>query len=150
MKWKFLVSLAVFFFCGISIGLWVGQKTALNNALKVACRPAEPQELDSFYTNVLKVSDEQKTELTEIQQRYQNKRNHFTNRMHKANLQLADVIEHEGYESDKIQPLVSEIHAAMGELQTLSLTHLATIEKVLDQNQAALLKNNAVMRLRQN
>lgn len=150
MKWKLATLLALFFLCGIAIGLWIGQKTMSNEASRVTCKPAAPGELDLFYTDVLKVSDEQKTELIEIRNAYQKKRNYFTERMHKANLQLADVIEKEGYESDKVKPLIAEIHTAMGELQTLSLTHLATIEKVLNPEQAVLLKHNAVMRLRQN
>lgn len=150
MKWKIATFLTLFFLCGIAIGLWIGQKTMSNESFRVTCKPAAPGELDLFYTDVLKVSDNQRTELIEIRNAYQKKRNYFTERMHNANLQLADVIEKEGYESDKVKPLIAEIHTAMGELQTLSLTHLATIEKVLDAEQAVLLKHNAVMRLRQN
>lgn len=150
MKWKIVVYFAVVFLCGAAIGLWAGQRTSLDEALKAGCRPAAPGELDLFYTDVLKVSDEQKVKLMEIKKTYQERRNHFTSRMHRANMQLADVIEQEGYENARIKPLVAEIHSAMGELQTLSLTNLAAIEEVLDDQQAKLLKHNAVTRLRQN
>ena len=148
MKGRILIYLAVFFLSGIAIGLWFGQRTSSHH-VGTGCRPASHGELDLFYTDVLKVSERQEREILEIERRYQEDRNRFTERMDRANLQLAEVIDHDGYESDKIRPLVNEIHTAMGELQTLSLSHLAAVEKVLDAEQAALLKSSAVTRLKQ-
>lgn len=85
-----------------------------------------------------------------IEASYQEERDRYTEQMHDANLRLAEVIDQDGYESKKIEPLVAEIHSAMGDLQALSLSHLAEIEKVLEPAQAALLKQNAVTMLRQN
>ena len=150
MKMKILLYLAVFFICGAAIGIWIGQRTIPEGSVATGCRPITHGELDLFYTEVLNVSTEQKARIMEIEQDYQAKRDQFTEQMHQANLNLADVIEKEGYESGKIRPLVTEIHRAMGELQTLSLIHLAAIEAVLNPKQAALLKNNAVGALRQN
>jgi len=150
MNFKITVYFVVIFFCGAAIGLWIGQKTSPGESSGVACRPAVQGELDLFYTEVLKISDAQKSEILQIEKTYQGNRDQFTERMHMANMQLADVIEKEGYSSNKIGALVSEIHLAMGELQTLSLNHLAAIENVLNPEQATLLKSNAVARLRQN
>lgn len=86
----------------------------------------------------------------EIERDYRKERDQFARQMHQANVQLAEIIENEGYESPKIRPAVAKIHTAMGELQALSLKHLSTIETVLEPEQAALLKENAVSRLRLN
>lgn len=150
MKVKLSIYLIVFFLCGAAIGLWLGYKTFQGNNFAAGCRPASQGELDLFYTDVLNVSDKQRVLIAELENVYQANRDRFTKRMHTANMKLAEVIEKEGYESSKIRPLISEIHIAMGELQTLSLTHLASIESVLEPKQAVLLKENAVARLRQN
>ncbi|MCP3887457.1 MAG: hypothetical protein GY702_01095 [Desulfobulbaceae bacterium] len=150
MKLKIAIYLIVFFFCGAAIGLWLGQKTSADDFLQVGCRPAVQGELDHFYTDVLKITDTQKSKISAIEKTYQSNRAQFTERMHRANMLLADIIEDKGYDSNKIGPVVAEIHLAMGELQTLSLSHLAAIENVLKPEQAALLKSNAVARLRQN
>lgn len=150
MNKKITVYLAIFFLCGIAIGLWIGQSINPGDSFKAHCRPVKVGELDSFYTDVLSVSDLQKAKLLEIEAHYQKTRDHFAKRMHSANVKLAEIIKEEGYESDKIAPTVVEIHTAMGELQTLSLSHLATVEKLLDPDQAKLLKESAIARLRQN
>ncbi len=150
MNKKIIIYLAIFFLCGAAIGLWVGQRATYSGSLKTNCRPVKIGELDAFYTDILGVSGDQKVKLLEIETQYQKTRDHFAKRMHSANIKLAAIIEEEGYESDKIAPTVVEIHTAMGELQTLSLTHLATIEKILQPEQARLLKKNAIARLRQN
>lgn len=150
MNIKLIIYIVIFFLCGAAIGLWLGQQYSTADNPKVVCRPSIPGELDSFYIDVLKVSDSQKAKILEIDKAYQANRDKFAERMHRANIQLADVITKEGYESDKIGPTVVEIHTAMGELQTLSLNHLAAIEKVLDPEQARLLKQSAVAKLHQN
>lgn len=150
MKLRITIYIVVFFFCGAVFGLWFGQKSLPGEYVGMQCRPVVQGELDRFYTQVLNTSDGQQEELLGIEQRYQGKRDQFTRRMHDINRHLADVIEQEGYESKKIPPLVAEIHTAMGELQNLSLTHLAAIEKVLEPEQAMLLKQRAVARLRHN
>lgn len=150
MNKKLTFYLAIFFLCGVAIGLWIGHGTPGDDSLKTHCRPVKAGELDSYYTDVLSVSDLQKVKLLEIETRYQNTRDHFAEQMHSANIKLAEIIEEEGYESEKIAPTVIEIHTAMGELQTLSLTHLATIEKILKPEQAKILKESAISRLRQN
>lgn len=150
MNLKISLYLVLFFLCGIAIGVYVGQKTASHDLQTVEWRRVVEGDLDKFYTDVLKITKSQGADLLQIEKGYQDRRDYYAGRMHKANLTLADVIEKEGYESSRIEPLVMEIHTAMGELQALSLSHLADIEKVLQPAQAALLKKSAVARLRQN
>lgn len=150
MKIKLIIYLSIFFLCGAAIGLWVGQSSPPNSLDNAHCRPVKAGELDSFYTDVLGVTDSQKAEILEIEKQYQKSRDYFARRMHKANMDLAKVIEEEGYESTQIASTVEEIHTAMGELQKLSLSHLAAVEKRLKPDQALLLKKSAIARLRQN
>lgn len=150
MNFKIAIYFSVVLICGISIGFWFGQNSASQTINDVTCRPVVQGELDQFYTKVLKISDKQKEQLLQIEKKYQTKKNLYSQKMHTANIDLAAVIEQEGYESSKITPLIHTIHDAMGELQNLSLNHLATIEKVLQPEQAEILKQKAVARLRQN
>lgn len=150
MNLKLLVYLLVVFLCGGAIGGWIGQQSRPQYPEDISCRPASRDELDYFYTNILKVSDSQKSSIMEREKVYQQKRDQLAAQMHLANMQLADLIEDEGYESPGIRTLVHKIHTVMGELQELSLTHLSSIEQVLEPEQAKLLKDNAVSRLRQN
>lgn len=150
MNVKLIIYLALFFICGTTIGMWIGQKTVPATGGAVEWRQVVQGELDQFYTDVLQITEKQREQLMKIENTYRDKKDEYTNRMHQANLRLADVIEKEGYQSKKIEPLVVEIHRAMGDLQTLSLTHLADIEKVLHFEQAQQLKRSAVAKLRQN
>ena len=74
MKIKLIVYLIVFFLCGGAIGVWLGQRTMPQFQEGAYCRPASQDELDSFYTNILKVSDEQKKRIMKIEQAYQKER----------------------------------------------------------------------------
>jgi Spy/CpxP family protein refolding chaperone len=150
MKLKLSVYFVIFFLCGAAIGLWIGHDAPQVDISAVEWRQVVQGELDQFYTDVLNISAQQKTQLMGIEREYRDRRDHLTDQMHQANVQLADVIEKEGYESQKIEPLVVNIHTAMGQLQKLALTHLADIEKVLLPEQAKKLKQSAVARLRQN
>lgn len=151
MNWKISLYLGLFFLSGLAIGLWAGQMTSRTEVSGFDdYRPALEDEVDHFYTDILQISDVQRTRIKEIDGGYRLRRDHYAARMHKANLQLAEVLELDGYESELIVPLVAEIHKAMGDLQALSLSHLAEIDKVLTPDQAARLKERAVARLRQN
>ncbi len=150
MNIKIAIYFSIILISGISIGFWIGQNTASQTAMTATCRPVVQGELDQFYTEVLKITDRQKEQLLQIENEYQASKTLYTQNMRAANLSLAEVIEQEGYESKKIKPLVVTIHGAMGELQNLSLTHLASIEAVLTSEQAKILKQKAVARLRQN
>ncbi len=150
MNIKIAIYFTVIFISGISIGFWLGQNTTSQDPMTATCRPVVQGELDQFYTEVLKITDTQKEQLLQIEKKYQASKTLYSQKMRDANLSLAEVIEQEGYESKKIKPLVVKIHGAMGELQNLSLTHLASIEAVLQPEQANILKQKAVARLRQN
>ena len=67
-----------------------------------------------------------------------------------ANRTLSDIIEKGGYEAPEVGDAVMEIHRAMGGLQHLTLQHLAQVESVLTKEQADLLKDHVVQRLRLN
>lgn len=145
-----LIMLLVFFFSGTSIGVFVGQKTAQKNVAGVNCMPASHEEIDSFYTHTLGVTDEQKQALAPIEKEYLKNKHIYTEKMTAANYKLADIIEQKGYEAPEVADVVMEIHRAMGRLQHLTLQHLAQVKSVLTKEQAELLKDHVVQRLRLN
>jgi hypothetical protein len=145
-----LIILLIFFISGGCIGLLVGQKTAPKEVAGVNCVPASHEEIDSFYTTTLGVTNKQKQALAPIEKEYLKKKQNFTAQMAEANFNLANIIEEKGYEAPEVAHAVMEIHKAMGDLQHLTLQHLAEVKGVLTQEQAELLKNHVVQRLRQN
>lgn len=150
MKPISIVLLLVFFFSGTSIGLFIGQKTAPEKSQKAVCVPASHDEIDSFYTNILEVTEQQKSLLAPIEQTYLKQKQGYTDQMAAANYKLADIIEQRGYEDPEIAEVVMDIHRAMGSLQHLTLQHLAKVKGVLTKEQSERLKDHVVLRLRQN
>lgn len=150
MNKKYLTYLTIFFLCGLIIGLYAGQQMSRGVASDMTYTAASSSDLETFYTKTLNITAEQKKQLMEVDKAYKGKRDIYALRMHNANLKLADVIEREGFDSSNIKPLVQEIHKAMGDLQAQSLAHLSAIAAVLNKEQAVLLKQNVVERLRQN
>ena len=150
MKPISVIMLLVFFFSGASIGMFFGQKTAMNSMSGVNCVPASHEEIDFFYTTTLGVTSEQKQALVPIEQEYLELKQTYTEQMAQANRNLANIIEQEGFEAPEIAHAVMEIHKAMGDLQHLTLQHLAEVKGVLTKEQAGLLSDHVVERLRQN
>ncbi len=150
MKPFSIILLLVFFFSGASIGLLIGQKTAPKQPQYTNCMPASHDEIDSFYTSTLGVTEEQRNILAPIEKDYLKEKKTYIEQMAEANYKLAGIIEQEGYEAPEVAEVVMEIHKAMGSLQHLTLQHLAKVKSVLTQEQAERLKDHVVMRLRQN
>ncbi|MFT5698571.1 MAG: hypothetical protein ACI8ZB_001426 [Desulforhopalus sp.] len=150
MKPISIVLLLVFFFSGASIGVLIGQKTAPKQPQYTNCAPASHDEIDSFYTGTLAVTEEQKRILLPIERDYLKEKQIYVEQMATANDKLASIIEQKGYEDPGVADVVMEIHRAMGSLQHLTLQHLAKVKSVLTKEQAERLKNHVVMRLRQN
>lgn len=150
MKPLSLILLLIFFISGASIGLFIGQKITPGHARHMSCVPASHDDIDSFYTGTLEVTEEQKRFLVPIEKKYNIEKQTYLDEMAGANDKLADIIEQKGYEDPEVADVVMEIHRAMGALQHLTLKHLADVKSVLTQEQAERLKNHVVMRLRQN
>jgi len=150
MKPISLVLLLVFFFSGSFIGVVIGQKTAQKQAKYTNCVPASHDEIDSFYTRTLEVTEEQRKLLAPIEKNYLKKKQTYVEQMAAANDMLANIIENKGYEDPDVANVVMDIHRAMGGLQHLTLRHLADVKSVLTKEQAERLKDHVVQRLRQN
>lgn len=150
MKFFPALMFAAIFLCGISIGLFVGQKTAPCIEGSGYCVPASGDELDTFYTSILGVTDSQKKQLAPIETEYLKQKAVYSEQMAKANIRLAEIIEEKGYGDEAVAQAVMNIHGPMGDLQHLTLQHLAQIRSVLTDEQAELLKAHVVERLRLN
>lgn len=142
--------LAVFFLCGISIGIFIGQKTVKENRLDGYCVPASDDDIEDFYINFLGVTVEQKKLLRPIEEEYLKQKAVYTAQMADANGSLAEIIEVKGYNDVEVARAVMDIHNPMGALQHLTLQHLEQIRTILTDEQAELLKTHVVERLRQN
>lgn len=150
MKPFSIALLLVFFFSGGSLGLLIGQRTAPKQTQHTNCAPASHDEIDSFYTSTLGVTEEQRDILAPIEKDYLEEKQTYIEQMAAANYKLAGIIEQKGYEDPDVAEVVMEIHRAMGSLQHLTLQHLSKVKSVLTKEQAERLKDHVVMRLRQN
>ena len=150
MKLFPIIVLVLVFLSGGSIGLLIGQKTAPGKAQNGHCVPASHDEIDTFYTTTLGVTKEQKLLLAPIEEAYLKQKQIYIEQMAAANNQLAQIIEQKGYEDEDVADVVMSIHRPMGALQHLTLQHLAQIKTVLTTEQAEVLQNHVVERLRHN
>lgn len=127
-------------------GIWVGQTLLSDNV------PGYRSSADmhaAFYKR-LNLTDEQMERHVVIEKDFFRRKALYETRMKAANMELAMVIKEDGYASPRTEAIAHDIHAAMGELQAHSLKHLADMEKILTEEQKAILKEMVVEQLHRN
>ncbi len=132
--------------CAGFIGVWVGQSTLTPKA------PINESsnDLHDLFHNKLNINKEQERQFTNIEKDFKHLKTLYEGQMKTANLELAQAITEDGYSSDKIETIIHKIHKAMGSLQTLSLKHLADMQKILNKEQNKKLQEMVVEQLRRN
>ncbi len=124
-------------------GVWVGQNTLNNNHKNY-------NDIHSLLHEKLNITAQQELKIKDIEEKYILLKNSYKEQMRAANLELAEAIKDGDYESENIKIIVQKIHHAMGALQSLSLEHLAQIEKILSKEQSQKLKEMVVTQLKHN
>ncbi len=147
---KQILLLVLFLGCGLSIGVFWGQKTVSNSRDIFYCEEASKQARHDFYEEALNMTDQQKLLLIPIEDKYLNERKIYTERMNEAIIKLTYALEKGDYEGQAVTRILMDISKATRSLQRLSLQHLAQLEEILTQNQADLMKKYVVLRLRKN
>lgn len=134
----FLMILVFVGFCGA----WISQSNLSNHS--------NSNDMHAFFHDELDITEEQETQLSDIEKEFKRLKTLYEGQMKTANLELAQAIKEGGYNSPEIENIVKQIHKAMGSLQALSLEHLASMEKVLTVEQNKELEDRVIEQLQRN
>ncbi len=85
-----------------------------------------------------------------IEKDFRRRKTLFEEQMKLANMELAEAIKNGSYSSSHVQVTVDKIHGTMGELQKLTLQHLADMQAVLTEEQNKKLEEKVVEQLYRN
>ncbi len=107
-------------------------------------------DMHTLFHQDLNLNVQQEKKLTVIEKDYRRQKALFEEQMKLANMELAEAIKNGGYNSPQAQAAVDQIHAAMGELQKLTLQHLTDMQGVLSEDQSKKLEEKVVEQLYRN
>ncbi len=139
--WQFLLFIGVII-CLFLGGILVDQYLLRNNKID--------DNMHTFLHKQLGLSKEQDKNIADIEREFALKKNNIEKKIKQANIDLADAIKESGFESAKAKTAIDKIHDAMGEMQKLSLKHLADMESSLTEQQKEKLKEKIVEQLYKN
>ncbi|WP_371422532.1 periplasmic heavy metal sensor [Tardiphaga sp.] len=99
--------------------------------------PRPGAELHDVLHNKLDLDNAQKARLEALEQRYAVRRRALELELRADNVRLAEAIEAEHGNGPRVAEAVDRSHAAMGELQKVTLSHIFAMRELLKPNQAA-------------
>jgi len=132
--------------CSVLMGIWFGQ----NTLTKEEGSDKSDKYMHSMLHEQLKVTDIQDKQLANIEKKFNRLIMLYQGQIKTANMELANTIKVESYDSPKIKTIIHKIHTAMGKLQALSLEHLTQMQNVLNKKQKTILKELVIKQLYKN
>lgn len=126
--WRWTVGIAVIAFLAGVAGVFVGRAL-------IPARP-HPYELHEVLHQQLKLETDQDARLEPLEQQFAVRRRALELDLRAANARLADAIQGEHDNGPRVAASVDASHAAMGELQKMTLTHIFTMREILRPDQA--------------
>ncbi len=93
------------------------------------------------FHEMLKLTPDQQDRLIPIEEKYAEQKAFYENQIRLANRELGDIMKKEKAYTAEVQAAVEKVHAAMGELQKVTLIHLFDMRNLLDEEQARVLDN---------
>ena len=126
--WRWTVGIAVIAFLAGIAGVLAGRVLI----------PARPQssELHEVLHHQLKLDAGQEARLEAIEQQFAVRRRALELELRAANARLADAIQAEHGNGPRVAAAVDASHAAMGELQKVTLAHIFAMRQILRPDQA--------------
>lgn len=125
-----VVAALVLTIAGGALGGWIGVRYGLHEAHADAS-------LDEVLHHRLKLSDDQNARIEALERAFDQRRGALESEMQAANRQLAGVLEREHTYGPDAEQTVARFHAAMSQLQELTIQHILTMRAVLTPAQAA-------------
>jgi len=107
-------------------------------------------DMHALFHHDLNLNAQQNKELALIEKDFRRQKALLEEQMKLANMELAEAIKAAGYSSSQVQAVVDKIHGTMGELQKLTLQHLADMQSVLSEDQNKTLEEKVVEQLYRN
>lgn len=107
-------------------------------------------DMHALFHHDLNLNAQQDKKLAVIEKDFRRQRALHEEQMKLANMELAEAIKGSGYYSPQVQEAVDKIHGAMGELQKLTLQHLADMQGILSEKQNRQLEEKVVEQLYRN
>lgn len=107
-------------------------------------------DMHALFHHDLNLNAQQDKELTVIEKDFRRQKALLEEQMKLANMELAEAIKNGGYSSPQVQAVVDKIHITMGELQKLTLQHLADMQAILSKDQNEKLEEKVVEQLYRN
>jgi hypothetical protein len=107
-------------------------------------------DMHALFHHDLNLNAQQDKKLAVIEKDFRRQRALYEEQMKLANMELAEAIKGSGYYSPQVQEAVDKIHGAMGELQKLTLQHLADMQGILSEKQNRQLEEKVVEQLYRN
>lgn len=83
----------------------------------------------------LHITADQAAKLSDVEKRYQQRRQYLEEHLRLANMELADAIKADKAYSPRVEAATDKIHKAMGELQKATLEHLFEMRPILTDEQ---------------
>lgn len=96
---------------------------------------AGPRDAHAWIHTQLRLAVGQEKELEPIEAHHQSKSQALKDRMQVANAELADAILEEGKDSTEVRAAINKIHTTMGELQTVTISHVFEMQSVITADQ---------------
>ncbi len=145
-KLSFILFFLMVALCAGLVGIWISQ----NNIQLNMYNHHHSSNMHTLFHEKLNITAKQEKKLSVIEKEYTTLKNLYQKQIKVANLELAQEIKNNGYSSLKIKNIVGKIHKAMGDLQALSLKHLAQMEGILNEKQEKMLKELVIEQLHKN
>jgi len=140
-------TLAILIICMISASVLV---VKLYKGSDTAYHGAASSDMHTLFHRDLKLNEQQDKKLQKIEKSFYQQKTFLEEQMKLANMELAEAIKNADYSSPEVQKVVDKIHAAMGELQKLTLRHLTDMQSVLSDEQNRILEEKVVEQLYRN
>ena len=126
--WRWTVGIALIAFLAGVAGVFAGR-------VLIPARP-HTSELHEVLHHQLKLDAGQEARLEAIEQQFAVRRRALELELRAANARLADAIQAEHGNGPRVTAAVDESHAAMGELQKVTLAHIFAMRQILRPDQA--------------
>ena len=134
--------------CAAIGGLLIGQNFMSRDNSSVPMHAAG--DMHALFHHDLNLNVQQQKELVVIEKDFSRQKAMYEEQMKLANMELAEAIKEGGYFSPHVQEAVDKIHNAMGELQKLTLRHLADMQAILSEEQDQQLEEKVIEQLYRN
>lgn len=91
------------------------------------------------FHKMLNLTPDQLNKLIPIEKKFSEQKALYENQIRRSSMELGDIMRKEKAYTSEVQAGVDKVHAAMGQLQKVTLVHLFDMRNLLDENQARIL-----------